>query len=202
MENDSLIRPFTGKIPGKGRTSKKVSPFFRLERSERIFVFHYHVTRISCQFQVHRKKFATVILGKSGLYLSGSVYNLSFQCWLHEIAFKSWVSLSRDRQVPGVWKNIFKCSSSLWLPAIIGTFCWHTFRAFSFFRQSLHRFQSIALTRNWRSSKAFSLRNTSCIFHLSAKLFQCGSGHPEVRLQHIQRMAWYDNLTKKTPVSV
>lgn len=70
------------KIPGKGRTSKKVSPFFRLERSERIFVFHYHVSRISCQFQVHRMKFATVILAKSGLYLSGSVYNLSFQCCL------------------------------------------------------------------------------------------------------------------------
>ena len=32
---------FHRKIPGKGRTSKKVSPFFRLERSERIFVFHY-----------------------------------------------------------------------------------------------------------------------------------------------------------------
>lgn len=131
---------FHRKIPGKGRTSKQVSPFFRLERSERIFVFHYHVTRISCQFQVHRKKFASVILGKSGLSLSGSVYNLSFQWWLHEIAFKSWVPFSWDRQVPGVWKKMFKCSSSLWLPAIIGTFCWHAFRAFSFFRQSLHRF--------------------------------------------------------------
>lgn len=61
------------KISGKNITSKKVSPFFRLERSERIFVFHYHVSCISYQFQVHRKKFVTVILGKSGLYLSGSV---------------------------------------------------------------------------------------------------------------------------------
>ena len=52
------------KIPGKSRTSKKVSPFFRLECSERIFVFHYHVSRISYQFQDHGNKICHGHFGK------------------------------------------------------------------------------------------------------------------------------------------
>ena len=51
----------------KSGTSKKVFLFSRLECSEWIFVFHYHDSCISYQFQVHRKKFVAVIWGKNGL---------------------------------------------------------------------------------------------------------------------------------------
>ena len=44
------------KIPGKKRKSKKVGPFSRLERSERKFAFHLHVSRSLHQFQVQGKK--------------------------------------------------------------------------------------------------------------------------------------------------
>lgn len=82
------------KIPGKRGTSKKVFPFSRLECSEWIFVLHYHDSCISYQFQVHRKKFVTVIWGKNGLRHSGSVCNLFFQYWLNGMAFKSWMPSS------------------------------------------------------------------------------------------------------------
>ena len=44
------------KIPGKKGKSKKVGPLSRLERSERKFAFHLHVSRSLHQFQVQGKK--------------------------------------------------------------------------------------------------------------------------------------------------
>ena len=124
----------------KSGTSKKVFPFSRLECSEWIFVFHYHDSCISYQFQVHRKKFVMVINFGEKMAFSGSVYNLLFQYWLNGIAFKSWMPSSWNQWVCGVWNDIFKYSSSLRLPPIIGKFCWHPFRTFPFFRHWLYRF--------------------------------------------------------------
>ena len=39
-------------IPGKSGKSKKAGPYSRLERSERNFVFHLHVSRTLYQFQL------------------------------------------------------------------------------------------------------------------------------------------------------
>ena len=44
------------KIPGKKGKSRKVAPFSRLERSERKFAFHLHISRSLHQFQVQGEK--------------------------------------------------------------------------------------------------------------------------------------------------
>ena len=55
MENVSSVRP-SGKFLEKKGKSKKVGPLSRLERSERKFAFHLHVSRSLHQFQVQGKK--------------------------------------------------------------------------------------------------------------------------------------------------
>ena len=51
-----FVGSFLWKIPRKSGKSKKVGPFSRLERSERNFTFHLHVSRSLYQFKVHGKK--------------------------------------------------------------------------------------------------------------------------------------------------
>ena len=88
------------KIPRKGGKSKKVGPLTRLERSERNFTFHLHVSRSLYQFQVHGKKICHGQFAKQNgfprAFTHEPVHSLFFCCPL-QTTRGGWKTLQRSR---------------------------------------------------------------------------------------------------------
>ena len=80
MENVSSVRP-SGKFLEKKGKSKKVGPLSRLERSERKFAFHLHVSRSLHQFQVQgKKKTKKTVTASSQNKMASLEPSLRYQC--------------------------------------------------------------------------------------------------------------------------
>ena len=78
MENVSSVRPSRKFLEKKGK-SKKVSPFSRLERSER-FACHLHVSCSLHQFQVQGKKKKETVTASSQNKMASLEPSLRYQC--------------------------------------------------------------------------------------------------------------------------